>query len=54
MNLSSANDINRWERIALVAAVIILLSPVLYLLKARTVEPVSQGDMSAEFVGSEK
>ena len=54
MNQSSSNDIKRWERVALVAAVIILLSPVLYLLKARTVEPVSQGDMSAEFVGSEK
>jgi hypothetical protein len=54
MNPSYANDINRWERIALVAAVIILLSPVLYLLNARTIEPVSQVDMLAGFAGSEK
>ena len=54
MNRLSANDINSWERVALVAAIVILLSPALYLLKTRTVEPVSQVDMPAEFAGSEK
>ncbi|NOQ42565.1 MAG: hypothetical protein GQ563_08715, partial [Desulfuromusa sp.] len=53
MNQSSAKDIKRWERIALIAAIVILLSPVLYLLKAQTVEPVSAAG-PAEFVGSEK
>jgi Tfp pilus assembly protein PilF len=53
MNQSSAKDIKRWERIALIAAVAILLSPVLYLLKAQTVEPVPVAG-PAEFVGSEK
>ena len=54
MNPSSSNDINRWERVALVAAFVILLSPVLYLLNARTIAPVFQVDMLAEFAGSEK
>ncbi len=52
MNQSST-DINLWERIALIAAIVILLSPVLYLLKAQTVEPVPTAG-PAEFVGSEK
>jgi len=54
MNPSSADDIKRWERIALVAAFVILLSPVLYLLNARTIAPAFQVDMLAEFAGSEK
>jgi len=53
MNQPSANNIKRWERIALVAAIVILLSPVLYLLKAKTVAPLSAAG-PAEFVGSEK
>lgn len=53
MNNSSTNDIKRWESIALIAAIVILLSPVLYLLKAQTVEPVPVAG-PAEFVGSEK
>ena len=52
MNQDST-DITRWERIALIAAVVILLSPLLYLLKAQTVEPVPSAG-PAEFVGSEK
>ena len=52
MNQSSTN-ITRWERIALIAAVVILLSPVVYLLKAQTVEPIPAAG-PAEFVGSEK
>ena len=49
----SSTDIKRWERIALVAAVIILLSPALYLLKSQTVAP-PPAEGPAEFVGSEK
>jgi len=45
--------ITRWERTALIAAVVILLSPIVYLLKAQTVEPVPAAG-PAEFVGSEK
>jgi tetratricopeptide (TPR) repeat protein len=52
MNYSST-DIKRWERIALAAAFVILLSPVLYLLKAQTVEPLPAAG-PVEFVGSEK
>ena len=48
-----AADIKCWERIALIAAVVILLSPVVYLLKAQTVEPMPAAG-PAEFVGSEK
>jgi Tfp pilus assembly protein PilF len=46
-------DIKRWERIAMIAACVILLSPFLYLLKARTVEPLPPAG-SSEFVGSQK
>jgi tetratricopeptide (TPR) repeat protein/formylmethanofuran dehydrogenase subunit E len=53
MNQSSTNDIILWERIALVAACVILLSPLLYLLKAQTVKPLPVAG-PAEFVGSEK
>ena len=49
----SSTDIKRWERIALAAAIVILLSPVLYLLKAQTVEPLPAAG-AVEFVGSEK
>ncbi|MEN8728776.1 MAG: tetratricopeptide repeat protein [Desulfuromonadales bacterium] len=49
----SSTDINRWERIALAAAIVILLSPALYLLKAQTVEPLPAAG-PVEFVGSEK
>ena len=49
----SSTDIKRWERIALAAAIVILLSPVLYLLKAQTVEPQPAAG-AVEFVGSEK
>jgi tetratricopeptide (TPR) repeat protein len=52
MNQSST-DIKRWERTALLAACVILLSPLLYLLKAQTVEPLPVAG-PAEFVGSEK
>ena len=48
-----STDIKRWERIALVAACVILLSPALSLLKSQTVEPVPVAG-SSEFVGSEK
>jgi tetratricopeptide (TPR) repeat protein len=48
-----AADIKCWERIALIAAVVILLSPALYLLKAQTVEPLPAAE-AAHFVGSEK
>ena len=48
-----STDIKRWERIALVAACVILLSPALYLLKSQTVEPGPVAG-SSEFVGSEK
>jgi len=53
MNRLPGNDINRWERVAQLAAVVILLSPALYLLNARTVEPLPVS-RAAEFVGSEK
>ncbi len=43
----------RWELVALIAAVVILLSPGLYLLKAQTVAPLPVAG-PAEFVGSEK
>jgi tetratricopeptide (TPR) repeat protein len=46
-------DITRWERIALAAAIVILLSPALYLLKAQTLEPLPAAG-PVEFVGSEK
>jgi Tfp pilus assembly protein PilF len=46
-------DKTRWERIALIAAVIILLSPVLYVLKSQRVQP-SPAEGPARFVGSEK
>ena len=48
-----STDIIRWERTALIAAAVILLSPVVYLLKAQTVEPMPSAG-PAEFVGSEK
>ncbi|MBW2510977.1 MAG: tetratricopeptide repeat protein [Deltaproteobacteria bacterium] len=47
------NNISRWERIALIAAVVILLSPALYLFKAQTIEPLPVAE-PAQFVGSEK
>lgn len=50
---SPSSDITRWERVALAAAVVILLSPALYLLKAQTAEPLPVAG-PAEFVGSEK
>jgi tetratricopeptide (TPR) repeat protein len=53
MNQASSNDITIWERIALIAAAIILLSPLLYLFKAQTVESLSTGE-STRFVGSEQ
>ena len=52
MNKTSS-DICRWERVALVAAVLILLSPVGYLLKSQKAEPLPAA-RPAEFVGSEK
>ncbi len=45
--------LGRWELIAFIAAVVILLSPVLYLLTARTVAPLPAAG-PAVFVGSEK
>ena len=42
----------RWERVALAAAIVILLSPALYLLKAGTVEPRAASG-PAIFTGSE-
>lgn len=48
----SSPDTTWWERLALIAAVIILLSPVLYLFKSQTAEPIlTEGP--AHFVGSE-
>ncbi len=52
MNQASDN-IKRWERVALVAACVILLSPLLYLLKSTPVTPPA-AEVAAEFVGSEK
>ena len=43
-----------WEKVALIAALVILLSPVLYLLKTGMVEPPPVNDNRPEFVGSEK
>ncbi|MGW8313812.1 MAG: tetratricopeptide repeat protein [Desulfuromonadales bacterium] len=51
MNQTSSNDIFRWERVALIAAVIILLSPLLYLFKAQTIEPPPSAE-PVRFVGS--
>jgi len=45
--------LRRWELTALVAAVVILLSPLLYLLRAQTAEPLPAPG-PAQFVGSEK
>jgi tetratricopeptide (TPR) repeat protein len=52
MNQASA-DIKRWERVALIAAVVILLSPLLYLLKAQTIAPLP-APVPVQFVGSEQ
>ncbi len=55
-NPQSAEDdrsLKRWELVALVSAMVILLSPALYLLKTRTVVPVSM-TAGLAFVGSEK
>jgi Tfp pilus assembly protein PilF len=49
----SDNNTKRWERIALVATCVILLSPFLYLFKSQTAEPQPTSGQ-AEFVGSEK
>jgi len=46
-------DIACWERIALISAVIILLSPMVYMLKSQTIEPIL-GEDPVQFVGSEK
>lgn len=46
-------DITRWERLALIAAVVILLSPGLYLLRSRSLAPPPP-EAPAQFVGSEK
>ena len=48
-----SSDITRWEKVALIAAVVILLSPALYLLKSQTAEP-PPAESPVEFVGSEK
>ncbi|MDH3999475.1 MAG: tetratricopeptide repeat protein, partial [Desulfuromonadales bacterium] len=48
-----ANNINRWESIALIAAAVILLSPLLYLAKPRPALP-DEEVQAAAFVGSEK
>ena len=48
-----SSDITRWERVALIAAVVILISPAPYLLKSRTAEPPPT-ESPAAFVGSEK
>jgi Tfp pilus assembly protein PilF len=53
MNQPSDNNITSWERIALIAVCVILLSPLLYLLKAQSVEPYPTSS-PAEFVGSDK
>jgi Tfp pilus assembly protein PilF len=47
------SETNRWERIALIAAAVILLSPVLYLLRSRIAAPVP-AESAAQFVGSER
>jgi tetratricopeptide (TPR) repeat protein len=44
----------RWEKVALIAALVILLSPILYLLKTGMDEPPPANDNRPEFVGSEK
>lgn len=46
-------DIARWERVALIAAVIVLLTPALYLLKAQMEVPPPVVEL-ASFVGSEQ
>ena len=43
-----------WERVALIAALVILLSPFLYLLKAGMRELPPATSAQAVFVGSEK
>lgn len=48
-----AADTTRWERLALIAAVVILLSPGLYLLRSRSLAPPPP-EAPAQFVGSEK
>jgi tetratricopeptide (TPR) repeat protein len=53
MSQSSDNDIKRWELTALIAAVVILLSPLFYMLKARSIPPLPAVE-AAQFVGSEK
>jgi tetratricopeptide (TPR) repeat protein/formylmethanofuran dehydrogenase subunit E len=53
MNQTRANNKKCWERIALAAAIVILLSPVLYWLKAQTVDPLP-APVPVAFVGSEK
>lgn len=51
--MKPSSDITSWEQIALMASVIILLSPALYILRPQTTEPVPVANQ-AEFVGSEK
>jgi tetratricopeptide (TPR) repeat protein len=47
-------SLRRWELTALVAAIVILLSPALYLLKIETIDPVPAIASQVSFVGSEK
>ena len=54
MDRSDSQNIMRWEKVALIAALVILLSPLLYLLKAGMTEPPPETVGMAEFVGSEK